>query len=163
MTLIGSKRLQQGIFEALASSNRAGGSGGGSGIAPVFSLGAFAGSTLGGYSTANSSTWTDVTGTSFTINVARTSLFFGIGGITAHISAGAQTGYVRATIVGFDSTSSPFFSLSSATNGTIFYYPTSKGPIQPGTYTVKLQAATDANTTTITIDQGSFQIFQLGF
>lgn len=158
---LAAKRAQQGLYAALNSLNRFAGSGGGSGMLPVASMGSFAGGALGAYSTANSSTWTDVAGTSFTIIIPRTAFFEYRVFATCRITAGAGQGYVRGTIVGFDSTASPFFAGSLASNGFIWYFPMSKGPIAPSSYTVKMQAATDAGTT-ITIDQGFHQFFLLG-
>ena len=161
MTLIASKRLQTSLFAAAAAQNRFAGSGGGTGMAPTTSLGMFAGGSLGAYATANSSTWTDIAGSSFSVPISRTTFFEYRVFATCRITAGVGQGYVRGSIVGFDDTASPFFAGNLASNGFIWYYPTSKGPIQPGLYTVKLQAATDA-ATTITIDQGFHQFFLFG-
>ena len=160
MGLVTTKRLQQGVFEALATMNRAAGSGGGSGMLALASLGLFAGGALGAYSTGGSSVWNDVTGSSFSVQISRASYFIYLVFATARITAGAGNGYVRGSIVGFDNTASPFFNGSGANNGFIWYYPSSTGPIQPGTYTVKLQVATDAGST-ITVDQGFHQFFLL--
>lgn len=147
------KRHQTGIFEALASVNRAAGSAGGTGAQPLGGGNFAAAGNQGGYSTANSSTWTDITNTSFTFLVNRASTFLYFVFATGHISAGAQNGYVRGNIVGFDTSASPFYAGANPTNGQMIYFPFSKGPLAPGIYTAKLQAATDANTTTLTIDQ----------
>lgn len=161
MSILGSRRFQTSVYEALASQNRAAGSGGGSGMQPMASLGLFAGNTLGAYSTANSTTWTDITGTSFTIVISRTSLFLYLFSATCRITAGAGGGFIRGNFVNFDTTSSPKYVLATSITQTSWYYPVSNGPIQPGTYTVKLQAATDAGTT-ITVDSGFHQFFLLG-
>lgn len=154
------RRFQQGAFEALASMNRAVGSGGGNGMQPMASLGLFAGANLGAFATANATTWTDIPGTSFTIPVPRTSFFLYLLGMTCRITAGAGNGFVRGNIVGFDTTSSPIFVLATATNAMTWYFPVSKGPIPTGSYTVKMQAATDAGTT-ITVDGVFHQVFLL--
>lgn len=160
MSLILSKRQQQGVFEALASSNRIPGSGGGSGLfSTITSGGLQAGGNQGGYSTVNSSTWTDITNTTFTLTVPRACFFDYRIFTTGTITAGAAQGYVRGNIVNFDVTASPWYAGNLASNGFIWYYPVSKGPIQPGNYTVKLQAATDNNTTTLTVNQFFHQVF----
>ena len=161
--MIGPKRFQQGIFEALASQNRGMGSGGGSGLFDLFrQAGNAAAGNQGGYSTANSGTFADITNTSFALLVPRPSTFVYFVYVAAHITAGAATGYVRGNIVGFDTSASLLFNSSSITNGTMMYWPTSKGPIQPGSYTVKMQAATDASTTTINVDQFFHVVFLTG-
>lgn len=157
--MIAAKRLQQSLFAAASSQNRFGGSGGGAGMVSTASLGLFAGGALGAYSTANSTTWTDITGTAFLISVPRPLYFEYRVFATCRITAGAGNGYVRGDIVGFDTTASPFFAGSLASNGMIWYYPV-KGPIQPGQYTVKMQVATDTGST-ITVDQGFHQFFLL--
>ena len=162
MTLINAKRFQQAMFEVAASANRAAGSGGGSGLIVTSSLGLSAGGNQGGYSTANSSTWADITNTSFSFSVGRACFFEYRLFITAQITAGAAQGYVRGNIVGFDVTASPWFAGANVQNGFMWYYPASKGPIQPGNYTAKLQAATDANTTTLTVQQFFHQFFLFG-
>jgi hypothetical protein len=154
------KRFQASSFEALAAMNRFQGSGGGNGMLPLASQGEFAGGALGAYATANSSTWTDITGTSFTIAINRPTLFIYLVFATCRITVGAGQGYVRGSIVGFDNTASPFFAGTLASNGFIWYFPVSKGPIPAGNYTVKLQAATDAGST-ITVDQAFHQFFVL--
>lgn len=93
------RRFQQGTFEALASMNRLSGSGGGSGF-QLQTLGFAAAGNQGAFSTANSSTWTDITNTSFTIAVPRVvPIEFRIG-VGAHLSAAGALGYVRGNIVG---------------------------------------------------------------
>jgi hypothetical protein len=153
MSLIGQKRFQQGVFEALASANRMAGSGGGTGLSNIFQSTSAAGSNQGGYSTVNGSTWTDITNTTFNLAVSRPSIFLYFVYACTHITAGAQTGYIRGNIVGFDVSAKLIFDSANKTNGTMLYFPTTQGPLQPGSYTVKMQAATDANTTTITVDQ----------
>jgi len=161
--MIIAKRLQQGVFAALNAANRYGGANGaGSGLAGVLANGGFAAAgNQGGYSTANSSTWVDITNTSFTISVPRTTFFLYLVYATGHISGGAGNGFFRGNIVGYDTTASPFVNSSAAENGFIWYGPQLKGPIQPGSYTVKMQAATD-NGTTLTIDQFFHQFLFLG-
>jgi len=158
-----SRRLQQGIFEALATSNRTAGSGAGAGIVfPV--LGYAAAGNQGAYSTVNSSTWADITNTTFTIPVSRTVPIEYRFYVAAHLSAAGSLGYVRGDIVSYDVTAALEFGTTGTTNGTLWYMAlaSGKGPLQPGTYTVKLQAATDNNTFSITIDQFFHQVIQLG-
>lgn len=149
---IGNKRLQQGMFEALASQNRFAGSGGGSGMQALAPAGFAAVGNQGAYSTANNSTWTDISNSSFTVVVNRPALFLYDIYIAAHLSAAGALGYIRGNIVGFDTSAAILFGSTSTISSAGRYFPFSKGPIQPGVYTVKLQAATDNNTFTITVD-----------
>ena len=159
MSIVGIKRFQTGIFEALATQNRAAGSGGGSGAFSLFSLGSLTSTAnAGNFSTANASTWTDITGSSFTISVPRTCLLFylayaNIGGVS-----GTGNGYFRGDIVSVGTT--PIVSdLALAVNA---YRNCSAWlltqPIQPGAYTAKLQVATDSGET-ITVNQMQHEIF----
>lgn len=160
-----SKRFQQGVFESLAATTRLQGSGGGSGLLPMATLGFAAAGNQGAYSTANSSTWTDITNTTFTINgPGRPVQILYLVFATAHLSAAGANGYIRGNIVGYDTTASPFFSSTGASNGFIWYAALGpgKGPLTPGQYTVKMQAATDNNTFNITVDQFFHHVFQIG-
>lgn len=147
MTLIASKRWQQSLFEGLATQNRGAGSGGGTGMLPVASAGLAAGGGGGPYSTANSSTWADITGSSFTIVVGHTSWFYYNIFCTAKVTVGANQGYIRGNIVGFNTTASLWFQGSFYSSSMLWYYPQNEGPFPAGTYTVKMQAATDAGHT----------------
>jgi hypothetical protein len=159
--MIAAKRFAQSVHNAMFAMNRLESTGGGSGMLPMISLGSFAGGALGAYATANSTTWTDIAGTSFQISVPRTCFCDYRVFATCRMTAGAGQGYVRGSIVGFDNTASPFFASGGlAHNGFIWYYPVSAGPLQPGTYTVKMQASTDAGST-ITVDQGFHQFFMI--
>lgn len=153
-----SGRHQQSVFEALASVNRAAGSGGGSGLIAASSPGYAAAGNQGGFTTANSSTWADITNSTFTILISRTTWFEYRLVVTGHITGGAGTAYVRGNIVGFDVTASPWYNSATFQNGFMWYFPFTKGPIPPGQYTVKLQVATDAGTT-LNVDQLFHQIF----
>jgi hypothetical protein len=147
-------RAQQALFELATSSNRLAGSGAGAGMMPQ-SLGFAAAGSQGAYSTANSSTWTDISNTSFIIHVNRTSWIEYRIYAAAHLSAAGALGYIRGNIVGFDVSASLMFGPTATTNGFIWYVPLAigKGPLGPGTYTAKLQAATDNNTFSISVDQ----------
>ena len=156
------KRLQQGVFEATAAANRYQGSGAGSGMV-LASLGYAAAGNQGAYSTANSSTWTDITNTSFTIQVSRTvPIEYRITAF-GHLSAAGALGYIRGNIVNYDTSANILFGSTSTTGGFMWYMALSgKGPLTPGLYTVKLQAATDNNTFSITVDEFFHQIIQMG-
>jgi hypothetical protein len=162
MTL--AKRHQQAVYAAAQVTNRYGAAAGAAagGLMGVMNSGGYAaGGAQGGYATANSSTWTDITNTSFTVVISRTTFFLYLVFATGHISAGAGKGFFRGNIVTFDTTASPYVSSAASENGFIWYGPQITGPIQPGSYTVKMQAATDA-ATTITIDQFFHQFLILG-
>lgn len=162
MSLIPTKRLQQGVFEALASLNRQPGSGGGSGI--IIPQGGFAAAgNQGAFSTANNSTWTDITNSSFSLVVPRTQTVLYLFSGTARLSAAGALGYIRGNIVGYDTTSAIQFGGTSNVVSMLWYMAlaSGKGAIQPGTYTVKLQAATDNNTFNITVDGLFHQILFL--
>lgn len=149
-----SKRIQQAMFEVASSMNRSYGSGGGSGLGGFINiLLSVAAGNQGTYSTANAATFVDITNTSGTFQVARPCFFMYLVFASAHLSAAGSLGYIRGNIVTFDTTASLEFGPTNTTNGTMPYFPVTKGPIQPGTYTAKLQAATDANTFNISVDQ----------
>ena len=120
----------------------------------IMSVGSYAaGGDQGGYSTANSTTWVDITNSSFQFKSDRPVSFQYWLFVTAHITGGAGIGFIRGNIVGYDSTASPWFNSTTFGNGSMLYIPLGKGPLQPGTnYTLKLQAATDAGTT-LHVDQ----------
>jgi hypothetical protein len=155
------KRFPQSVKESLLNMNRDAGTGGGSGAFPFVSLGTFSGSGLGAYSTANSSTWTNVSGSTFTFQVARATNFIYLIFATGTMTAGGGQGYVRGNISSFDTSASPYYKGGGPVNGMIWYFPLVKGPIQPGTYTATLQAATDAGST-ITVNQAMHQFFDIG-
>lgn len=162
MSLIPAKRLQQGVFEALASLNRQAGSGGGSGI--VVPPGGFAAAgNQGAFSTANNSTWTDITNSSFSLVVPRTQTILYLFSAAARLSAAGALGYIRGNVVGYDVTSNIEYGNTSSVSSMRWYMAlgSGKGPIQPGTYTVKLQAATDNNTFNINVDGLFHQILFL--
>jgi len=161
--MILAKRLQQGVFSAIAAANRFGGANGaGSGLGGVMANGGFAAdSTVQGYATASQTTYVDITNSSFTISVPRTTYFFYLVLAAAQISAGTGIGTIRGLIVGYDGTANMLWSGGSISNGFIWYGPQIKGPIQPGNYTVKMQAGTD-NGTTIQVRQIFHQFLFLG-
>lgn len=120
---------------------------------PIIPLGFGAGGGAGAYSTANSATWTDIAGTTFTVSVPRPSLFEYRVLAAAHLSAAGLLGYVRGNIVNYDTTASILFGSTSTITSMIWYMSLSKGRIAPGNYTIKMQAATDNATFNITIDE----------
>lgn len=144
------RRLQQAMFAMGSLMNRPEGGA----LASILSAPAnAAGGDQGDYSTANPSTYSDITNSSFSLAVTRPSFLLYLIHVCAHRSIGAQTGYVRGNIVGFDVTARCLFDGVAKDNGFMWYIPIDAGPIPAGEYTVKLQAATDANTTTVHIDQ----------
>src|SRR5579864_2477892 len=132
------RRFAQAHAQAAEAINRAAGQGGGYGYLPMGLLGFKAAGNQGGYSTANSTTWTDISNTSFPFTIVRPTFFIYLVYACGHISAGAGNGFFRGSIVGFDNTASPFVNSATAENGTMPYFPTLQGPIQPGTYTIKM-------------------------
>ena len=157
------KRAQQGLFEALAVTNRFAGSASGSALkTAISSFGGYAAGSAGaGWSTANSSTFADLTNTPFSVVVTSTGPFLYFFGVTAHITSGAGSAFFRGSIVGYDNTASIFVNSTTFSNGFWWYAPLTKGPIQPNTYTVKLQVSTDAGTI-VTNDQFFHQFILLG-
>jgi hypothetical protein len=157
--LLSESRTARAVFESLSITNRDPGSGGGSGFLPLINLGYFAGGSLGTYSTANPTTWTDITGTSFTIQINRTTpiLYWVFATAT---TPGAGSGYIRGDIVGYDATQ-PMY-MGGAPNDGFVWYLSSAGPIQPGLYTVKTQIATDNNGISTTVNQIFHQVMDLG-
>lgn len=121
------------------------------------------------YSTASSSTYADISGSAFTLTVPQPQRLIYFVFATTHMTAGTGHGYVRGTIVGFDSTASIWTQNTGATvitqNGMVWYF-TGEGAsfltIPNGTYTVKLQASTDSTGSTLAVDQFFHQIFLLG-
>jgi hypothetical protein len=152
------KRFAQSVMVQAEAMNRAQQTGGGGGFQPMTNLGYAAAGNQGAFSTANNGTWTDITNSSFAIVVSRPSFFLYLVSCGARLSAAGNLGYVRGNIVGYDTTAALNFGPTATTNGFIWYGPYIKGPIQPGTYTVKMQAATDNNTFNINID-GLFHQF----
>lgn len=129
----------------------------------------FAANAGGSYSTANASTWADIGGSSFTITVPQAQRIIYMVFATAHMSAGTGQGYLHGDIVGFDTTAKLFFKNTGASivtaNGFIWYFTGEGGnflTIPEGTYTVKMQAATDSTASTIAVDQFFHQVFLLG-
>lgn len=160
--MLAAKRFAQSLHNAAFAVNRLASTGGGSGQI-LTTLGFAAAGNQGAFSTANASTWVDIPNTSFQMVVSRTVDFEYRFYVAAHLSAAGALGYVRGNIVGYDVSASLLFGATSTTNGTLWYEPLAagKGPLVPGTYTVKLQAATDNNGFNITIDQFFHQIKQL--
>jgi hypothetical protein len=152
MSLIGTKRLQQGIFEALASSNRAAGSGGGNGAQPIQRLG------LGSNSTAfttTSATPTVVTGCSVTISLPRTAYLYvmvysvaktsGAGGTFAYGAINSDGG-----VSGFNYTTTGANNMALWDKGTAGYVPNTQwilAPYAPGSHTLDWRISVDAGQT----------------
>lgn len=109
-------------------------------MVPVASLGLAAG-TPNQLITAGAGQ-TDITGSSFDITISRMSFIdyrvFATGSLTA---AGAgNSASVSGVIVNFDNTAGIPFGSATIESGMIWYYPATAGPLQPGIYTLKMQA-----------------------
>lgn len=132
------------------------------------SLGFLAAASSSTAATANISTWADLAGTSFTFTIAnrpqQIRYEFYVAAKTT--GAGGTVAYIRGSIVGFDNTASPIFDKGNTgwTNAYMWYF---VGPgaafttIPVGTYTVKLQGATDSGQT-LQLTQFFHQVSQFG-
>lgn len=153
------KRFQQGVFEALASSNRFAGSGGGAGLVPMQSLGIT--SVFVNTGGLTSTSYTTMPGNvAITFTVPRTVNLMMMFFATAWITAGGGQIRIRCNVPGLSTASGPFkFGVTNAaTNAFGHLY---LAAVTPGTYTAQMEYQVD-NGTTGFIDQSYVQGFQLG-
>lgn len=162
-TRLAAHRASLASVQSALIGNRLQGSGAGAGMLPTIAGWAAAGN-QGAYTTANATTWTDITNTSFTIVLGRTVQVKYLIRAAGHLSAAGALGYVRGSIVNYDNTAAIEFGTTGTSTGAMEYMALSvgKGPVAPGSYTVKLQAATDNNTFSITVDEFFHWIELLG-
>jgi len=145
MTLIASKRLQQGVFEALASSNRAAGSGGGSGLNALQFLGQGSDSAADTISTTG---YTLVPGVSFKFNLGRAQqVFISVLAIAKLTTTGAGNyAYMHRFLDGNDYGPVGIWDIGNGGNTTSsFFTPidTTGLFLAPGTHTVDLRVHVD--------------------
>lgn len=174
MSIIQQKRFQQGIFEALASSNRAAGSGGGSGLgvfgAPVTVHG---GNSIGNpglaYSVAAYTLVTDGAGTpvkcQVTVQASRTASFFLFGDVVVQgpTAVPNQLAQFQIYVDGALPSDSPL--LASGATGAVNF--TTTVPIlygttlQPGSHTIDVRI--NNSSSHHTVFGFDLYCFQLGF
>lgn len=134
------------------------------GLLGVMASGGFAAaSTSQAQAGSGSANWTDITGSTFTLTIARPIRVKYDIMATAQVTAGAGLGYVRGNIVGFGTSADIIYGTALST-GFIFFIAMPGGSvitIPIGTYTVKVQLAADSGST-ITMSQYFHQIFLLG-
>jgi hypothetical protein len=159
MTLIGSKRLQQSVFEALASSNRAAGSGGGTGL---FQVPQTTANTLLGQAINSGASFTTITGSLISLVVARPTTAVVIGYVLINYTAGAA---VTATISPFvDSVQTqamaagPASTVANPVNVPICY----SQALGVGTHTIDLRVATGAGAPTYNVQAFSLTVILFG-
>ena len=165
MSIIGAKRFQTGVFEALASQNRFPGSGGGSGLAGSL-LRQLAVSGSVGNQNFSSTTPADITGTSisFAVGLGITPLLLQ-GFVTGKVTAGTNNGQVIIAITGPNSYSNSsgacYFGVTNFV--TLFSYLRVQLNA-PGLYTAKLQAFVDVAGTTFNVPGNStvLEVIQVG-
>lgn len=153
MTLIGVKRLQQAMFEVAASSNRAAGSGGGSGYQAIQLLGSAQPNNGAG------------TGTGSPIVVTGSTVTFPIGRpVNVLIIGSIPTGGTAANPASLSIQVDGSISGSSLQGGAAVQAPTtilSVALLGPGIHTAALAIA-QSNTIAYSWGVGQFYVFQLG-
>ena len=166
MSLIGAKRAQQGVFEALASQNRVAGSGGGSGL-KLQTLGTVSFNVVGPITATG--TPTVVTGSSLTIQVppSLTSLLV-IGTVNAgsNCAAGLFNDLALNGSAGLTPQAGvwPFALLLGIGAGTINYLPVTLLTLcqcAPGQQSVNWQVNPNTNGS-VTVNNGKIDVFALG-
>lgn len=157
MSDIAIKRLQQGIFESLASQNRAAGSGGGSGMQFMASLGI---GNQSGTQNFSSQTYATVTGTAVTFVISRVTNLRLDFIWTGKVTAGANNGQVRINAGSLGTTGDAYIGVPNyITSSAWLFVPA----VQPGTYTAQIEARSDVAGTTLQLIQSALQVLQLGF
>lgn len=166
MSIIGSKRLQQAAFEMAASSNRAAGSGGGSGFQVMQFIGAGQDNNA---DTITATSYTVVPGVTVTFNVGRpTYVAIAVSSI-AKIVAGGGLGLMHPFYDGtdqglfiglWDPTNTAYSTVSAFTviGGNGF----TPAPFQPGSHTIDIRVKITAGGSIWTNDVTTLQVFALG-
>jgi hypothetical protein len=157
MTLIGSKRLQQGVFEALASSNRAAGSGGGSGLFPAPQTTA---NTLLGQA-INSVGFTVITGSPIQFTLGRPTTLMAIGYVLMNWTAGGLTSVLSPFVDGVQEQGlavGPAATIASPANVPICY----SALLGPGTHTVDIRVTSVNLATTYNVQAFSLSVILFG-
>lgn len=159
MSIIGQKRLQQGVFEALAGMNRFQGSGGGSGLQVMQLL---APDPAPGTTTVTGAGPKPITGYSVSFTIARTQGCLYLATLNGQVSAGiGQVG------VGFSTDSTSVWDVT----GTLGLFDSKNAGyvtcpliefnlLAPGTHTVRVLAAPGA--LTLSVQSGDLLAFALG-
>lgn len=156
MTLIGAKRLQQGVFEAAAGANRTAGSGGGSGLGAFLQL---VGAIHGGLSVGNGvGTMTNVAyqvmvdfsavSASVTFSVPRAASHLVLGVCAIQNQLGASVAQIKTFVDGSAPSDTPLI-LGVSTGAVGSYW---SGPLlyttllQPGNHTIDARIHCGGNT-----------------
>jgi hypothetical protein len=166
MTLIGAKHLQQAVFEMAASTNRAAGSGGGSGFTVASFLGAGQDNNA---DTIAATTYTVVPGVTVTFSVARAVYIAIAVSSIAKIVAGGGMGLMHPFYDGIDQ--GLFIGLWDPANtaySTVSAFTIIGGngftpaPFSAGTHTIDLRVKITSAGSTWTNDVTTLQVFALG-
>lgn len=168
MGLVTTKRLQQGIFEALATMNRAAGSGGGGGFAPFILAGTTGSIPSAGGLTAPSSPRV-ITGGLTTFQVNRPQYVLVMGTINAGTNAAAGSINLMQltatnTLTLTDGSTFPYGVLTGIGAGTINYVPVTLFMVlfaQPGSYSAWWQLNA-VSTGSVSVQNGNLDVFYLG-
>jgi hypothetical protein len=155
-----SKRFQQGVFEAAASSNRAAGSGGGSGLSPLVWLGKGLDNAA---DTITATTFTVVPGVSVAFNLSRTLwVAFSAFSISKTSGGGGTFAYMNVYIDGVVSDAVGLWDKGNTGYTSCGDFSTvSTVPLAPGTHTVDLRVKVDSGQTWLNYTT-SLNLFLLG-
>lgn len=161
MSIVTQKRLQQGVFEALASQNRFPGSGGGSGLAPIQLLGS---TQFVATRTTSSTSFVAISDSVMTVPLARTQRVLCLATFTGSVQGtSGQFGYVRIAEGSPLIAESPFGvydkSIAAAHTTTLF----TSDVLPPGNVTIELDWKVDNAALTMTLNDFYLAVFQIGY
>ena len=152
------KRFQQAVYQAAAASNKAAGTGGGSGLVILGTLGTS--NQTGGAQNFSSLTYATITGTSMSVVVSRPVPLLLLAIYTCKLTVGANNGLVRinpgaaGAATGGSYNGAPYYITQMA-----YEYLTL---VQPGSYTMKLEAAVDNVASTLQLLGSNLTVLQCG-
>lgn len=160
MSLVGSKRLQQAMFEVAASSNRAAGSGGGTGLSPMVWLGKGLDNAA---DTITATTFTLVPNVSVTFNLGRSLwVAFSAFSISKTSGAGGTFAYMNVFIDGVVSDAVGLWDKGNTGYTTCGDFSmVSTTPMAPGPHTIDLRVKVDSGQTWLNYTT-SLNLFLLG-
>lgn len=158
-----SKRLQQGVFEALASSSKFAGSGGGSGISGA-GMQQLAVSGSIGNQNFTSTSLTAITGSSISFHISKPTGVSLQGFVTGKVTAGANNGIFNISITGPNSFSSSNGNCYNGVANFITQYSYLRLYLTvPGVYTALFGAGVDVAGTTFNVPGNSTVLEAVGF